>query len=252
MNLQLISSNIRFDNPTDKEHDWQGRRIILKERLLSYSPDVIATQEGREPQLRDLEQLLNMRLIDDNRVWIPERMYPCLFIDENRFQVLNSGDIWLSETPKEPGSKSFDSAFPRLCTWAHLRCLHTQQEFCMANMHLDHEKVHTRFAQAKVFTNEVPYDFPLIVTGDFNSCPETDVYKHMLETLDLIDPWRVLEKKEMSSHHRFNGDTESGCRIDWMLHSDHFKCSGIDLDTNHVNGIYPSDHFILNATMSTN
>ena len=41
---------------------WDKRKEILRNILLSYKPNIIGTQEGREPQLRNLETLLNFKI----------------------------------------------------------------------------------------------------------------------------------------------------------------------------------------------
>ena len=83
--------------------------------------DFICTQEGRKPQLMDAESLLkDYSHAFKERSWIEERMYPCIFISKS-WNVLGSGDRWLSETPEVPGSKSFESMFPRLMTYAKVQ-----------------------------------------------------------------------------------------------------------------------------------
>jgi hypothetical protein len=41
-------------------------------------------------------------------------MYPTLYIDLSKLDVINSGDIWLSETPKVAGSNLFNLLFQDL------------------------------------------------------------------------------------------------------------------------------------------
>jgi endonuclease/exonuclease/phosphatase family metal-dependent hydrolase len=44
----------------------------------------------------------------------------CIFYRKARFAVRGSGTFWLSETPDTPGSKAWNTACPRVCTWARL------------------------------------------------------------------------------------------------------------------------------------
>src|SRR5690606_18368152 len=117
-----------------------------------------------------------------------------------KFKFIKSDDFWLSETPNIAGSFSFESAFPRLCTWAHLK---TNQGvvFICADVHLDHVKESTRLAQAKVLAHElskIAQDLPIILMGDFNSAPNTLVRNQLLRDLrDLGDPWEILGREEM-------------------------------------------------------
>ena len=254
MELKITSSNIRFENPADGDHDWPHRKNILRDILLNFNCDILGTQEGREPQLRALNELIpKYELIDHHRQWIDERMYPCIFIKPDIIKVLRSGDIWLSETPEISGSKSFDSAFPRLCTWIEAQDVKTLTPFFFVNTHLDHVKQETRIEQAKVLSKEIKKEnkknLPIILMGDFNDSPESPIRKIVNDLLKLHDPWIEHKKIEESSHHSFHGEKGDGIRIDWILLSHDFSCDDIFLDKTHQEKIYPSDHFPLMANI---
>ncbi len=251
MSLRLISSNIRFENAADMDHDWSKRRELLAEILLKFKADVIGTQEGREPQLRELENLLpGYEIIDSHRSWIEERMYPTLYVNPEKSEVLKSGDIWLSETPDTDGSSSFNSAFPRLCTWAILKQKQTNKTFFLINTHLDHILEETRVSQIKVLMEECDKlnvdDHPYILMGDFNADHESDVRKEVINTWDsLHDPWHTLQLEEETSYHKFKGTHEEGSRIDWIMVDKSVRTHDIYLDKTSKDGVYPSDHFPL-------
>ena len=249
MSLRLITSNIRFENAADMDHDWSKRRELLAQVLLKFKADVIGTQEGREPQLRDLESLLNgFKIIDSHREWIDERMYPTLYINPEKIEVIKSGDIWLSETPEIDGSSSFNSAFPRLCTWATLKHKETKKTFFLINTHLDHILEETRVNQIKVLLEECNKanldDHPIILMGDFNADHDSEVRKEVLRTWDFLhDPWHTLQLEEETSFHKFKGINNDGSRIDWILVDRSVKTHDIYMDKTSKDGLYPSDHF---------
>lgn len=251
---RVMSCNIRFSNPQDGAHDWVHRKDFVAELIHSESAGIIGTQEGREPQLRELEELLpNHTLIDQHRSWIQERMYPCLFIDLSLYEVLGSGDIWLSETPEVAGSSSFESAFPRLCTYAKLKDLKTEQEFFVVDCHLDHVKEETRVEQIKVLLAEihkVSGGSPLILMGDFNTSP-TGPVREIVNQTKLVDPWLTFGHEEETSFHKFDGKDPDGSktRIDWILHTPDFKAESIKLIKENKEGLYPSDHFFVCAIL---
>ena len=56
--IKLISTNIRFKNEFDGLNHWDLRKLLLQEKIEKYDPLIIGTQEGREPQLRELENLI--------------------------------------------------------------------------------------------------------------------------------------------------------------------------------------------------
>lgn len=251
MNLKLISTNIRFENEGDQEHNWPHRRQILARLLNQYQADIIGSQEGWRQQVQDLEGLINkLSIIDQHRQWIERRMYPCLFINTDKFDLIESGDIWLSETPEIAGSSSFESSFPRLCTWGLIKDKNSSEILLVANVHLDHVLEHTRERQAEVMAYQLSLvnskKHPIILMGDFNAAPDSQVRDILSEgPLKLYDPWEKMGKSEETTYHKFQGNLPEGKRIDWFLLSDHFKVEDIFLDKSHENNIYPSDHFPL-------
>ena len=252
MKLNIMSSNIRFDNPEDGQHCWSGRRNLLSQKIVDFRPHLLGTQEGRRPQLQDLEALVGLKILDTHRDWILERMYPSLFFHPD-LHPLENGDIWLSQTPHISGSKSFGSVFPRLATWGKFKFHHKQ--LMMANLHLDHENCETRLEQTKVFVREIKRrenHGPFVLSGDFNEGPGGPVYEWIIKELNLLDPWKVLGYPEQSSYHKFDGDTQKGKRIDWILISPHFKIHDVSFDTKGCEGVFPSDHFPLFLSLELN
>ena len=243
--MKVITSNIRFDNPDDGVNTWIKRKDSLFDLLNSCKPQIIATQEGREPQLRELEDALDgFSLSDENRDWIAQRMYPCLYTS-SELSVLDSGDLWLSYTPTTAGTKITNSAFPRLSTW--IIAEHKAKKFLVVNLHLDHTTDDVRIEQALIIIKEIKKinypKHPLILMGDFNSSPSSEVYRLILKELSLVDPWTSLSKEEETSYHRFDGVFDEGVRIDWILHSEEFEALSIELIKKSKNGLFPSDHF---------
>ncbi|MBC7714434.1 MAG: endonuclease/exonuclease/phosphatase family protein [Rhizobacter sp.] len=254
VNLKLITSNIRFANSGDGIHDWSARLPLLVEIYKNFGPDFLGTQEGRQAQINELdEKLVDLDLVAGHREWIDERMYPCIFINPKTIEVNRSGDIWLSETPGVAGSSSFESAFPRLCTWAEVTLKKSGQKMMMVNTHLDHILHETRKKQIDVLINEVKKinQLPLFIMGDFNESPLTEIREKLISSFDLKDPWSEKNFPEETSHHGFNGDKSiDGFRIDWILIPKHFECVDLHLEKrSYKDGVYPSDHYPLLATV---
>lgn len=248
MDLTLMTCNIRFDNPADGDNSWSHRRLFLRDILLSHSPDIIATQEGRFHQLQDLNELLtDYELVDQHRAWIGERMYPTFFVKKNKFEMMRSEDIWLSETPDIAGSRSFDSAFPRLMTWMKIQPVNSQIDLWLVNTHLDHIKEETRLGQIRVLTCEIKKFWkekdPLVVMGDFNDHPESPVRKHLEQEFSLQDAWKLFHETEESSHHAFQGEVPNGSRIDWVLIDSRLEITKAEMDKTSRDGKYPTDHY---------
>lgn len=249
MNLNVISVNIRFNNPDDGVNAWPNRKSYLAEILHHHSPHIIATQEGRLGQLQEMEkELQDFELIAPHRDWIKERMYPSFFLKKDTFNVTHSFDKWLSETPDVPGSKSFDSTFPRLMTGMMLSFKDTDQEFFLVNTHFDHIKASTRLGQAKVLCSEVKKllipQQQLILLGDYNDSPDSETRKQ-IETCfpQLNDSWSLFNSEEETSHHGFNSPINAESRIDWILVDKRIQVLESFLDKSHQGELYPSDHY---------
>jgi endonuclease/exonuclease/phosphatase family metal-dependent hydrolase len=251
--LRIITSNIRFSNPSDGLHDWPNRLPLLADLYQSFKPDILATQEGRQIQLKELDDVIpDLDLVASHRSWIDERMYPCLFVNLQTISVERSGDVWLSETPHVPGSKSFDSAFPRLCTWAEVTVKASGEKLMIVNTHLDHILSSTRLSQIHVLINEVKKinSRPLIIMGDFNESPLTELKKDLMDAFGLKDPWIEKKYPEETSHHGFSGTKAvTGDRIDWILMPKSFECTSLVMDKRSHKNVYPSDHYPLLATV---
>lgn len=247
--LSVISSNIRYDEPRDDVHSWENRRDFLASRLLDYSPDLLATQEGKLPQIRDIDdRLTGLQCVDSHREWVESLMYPCLFYDPDKLTLAESGDFWLSESPSTAGSRSFGSSFPRLCTWAQF-----EEGILAINVHLDNSNSETRLCQIRVLMEQLEAQRKsgnaIVLMGDFNESPECPVRELInKEWPDLKDPWLELGQAEESSHHHFYEKIDYGSRVDWILTSESLVAEEILLDKSQSDsGIYPSDHYILKA-----
>jgi endonuclease/exonuclease/phosphatase family metal-dependent hydrolase len=123
----------------------------------------------------------------------------------------------------------------------------------VVNTHLDHILRETREKQIQVLINEVKLlnQFPLIIMGDFNESPFTKIRENLLNAFELKDPWTEKNYPEETSHHGFKGDKKNiGDRIDWILIPKNFNCTELRLDKRAFhNGVYPSDHYPLLATV---
>ncbi len=252
--IRVASTNIRFANPADKNNDWQFRKSFWAKLINDFAPDFIATQEGRQPQLLEAQEVLDkLNLIHEHREWITERMYPCIFFNPLKMDVVSSGDAWLSQTPLIAGTKSFESAFPRLCTWACLKHKEYNKEIFVINTHLDHVKDETRSQQIEVVIQTIKKEnyksLPVILCGDFNEDPSGEVRNKINRQLNLKDPWIIFDKAEETTHHKFCGFNDDGARIDWILCSDEFNPKLIEIDKSHQDSLWPSDHFIVKAEL---
>ena len=187
--VNVMTFNIRYDNPEDSLNNWNYRKDRAAKAIRFYGADIVGTQEVLHNQLEDLKQRLpGYEAIGVGREDGKEAgEYSALWYRTDRFNAKESGWFWLSETPEVAGSKGWDGACERIATWAKLQDKRTGKEYFVLNTHLDHVGVAARREGVKLVLDKVQElggDLPVIVTGDFNAEPESDVIKQVTDTAD--------------------------------------------------------------------
>lgn len=184
IDVNVMSFNIRYDNPEDSLNNWQYRKDNAAQIIKDKKVDILGAQEVLVNQLNDLKE----RLPEYNAIGvgredgIDKGEYSAIFYNKNRFSENKSGYFWLSETPEVAGSKGWDGACERIATWAILTDKETKKEIFVLNTHLDHVGKIARQEGVTLLLNkvaELSNGLPVVVTGDFNSDPESDVIKHV-------------------------------------------------------------------------
>jgi len=181
------------------------------------------------------------------RVWDDMCQYPTLFYLSERFHMLDGGEFWLSKTPTVHRSKDWDSAFPRMINYAHMKDIDTRRSFWVAVTHLDHMGSEARLEQARIVAEWLSRrSGPRVLMGDFNDVPGSAVHRVLTSPqTGLRDSWQVLGRgeDEMSmTHHNFLGVPQQ-CRMDWILVSSEFRVVDTVIVRSNREGRYPSDHF---------
>ncbi|WP_373728804.1 endonuclease/exonuclease/phosphatase family protein [Bacteroides heparinolyticus] len=184
--VNVMSFNIRYDNPEDSMNNWKFRKERVANAVRFYDVDIVGMQEVLRNQLEDLRQRLpEYGVVGVGREDGKEKgEYSALWYRKSRFTLLDSGNFWLSETPEVAGSKGWDGACERIASWAKLKDAVSGKEYLALNTHLDHVGVVARREGVNLIlekVNELGGELPVIVTGDFNSEPESDVIKNITD-----------------------------------------------------------------------
>ena len=246
--MNVMTFNLRFDNENDGANAWPLRRDLVKQLVEKYKPHVLGTQEGMVSQLAYLEENLPAyHLHAPDRDLDPTCQYPTLFFHKEKFEVLEGGEFWLSLTPTVHRSKNWDSAFPRMMSYAKVRVDERGDPVWVSVTHLDHMGTEARYRQAKIIADWIKQrTAPVILMGDFNDSPGSPA--HGLFTAPetgLKDTWSVFgcsETADSMTHHGFSGVPQKA-RMDWIMISPHFKVKRTDIIKDTIDGRYPSDHF---------
>ncbi|MCF8110981.1 MAG: endonuclease/exonuclease/phosphatase family protein [Desulfobacteraceae bacterium] len=249
MRIRVMTFNLRFENDRDGENAWHNRREMIARMIGRYAPDILGTQEGKPDQLLYLrENLCGYTACIPDRPDDEKAQFPTLFVRRQKFAITGGRDFWLSKTPDVHLSKDWDSAFPRMLSYAVLQPPeHGGAELYAAVTHLDHKGTEARLRQAEIIAQWAgDLKAPLVLMGDFNEEPDADVYRVLTGSgTGLHDTWRSLgreEGPESHTHHGFTGSPQ-GNRIDWILTGGDFSVLDSRVVKYRENGYYPSDHF---------
>ncbi len=117
---------------------WGQRYPVIAKMVQYHDFDIFGTQECFIHQLKDMKEALpSYDYIGVGRDDGKEKgEHSAIFYRTDKFEVIEKGDFWLSETPDVP-SKGWDAVLPRICSWGHFKCKDTGFEFLFFNLHMD-------------------------------------------------------------------------------------------------------------------
>ena len=247
-----MTYNIRLDTPADSVNQWPKRTQKVFDLISKYDPDILGVQEAIHHQLMDLVKNLPQYDYvgvgrDDGKT---KGEFSAILYKKERFNVLQQGTFWLSETPNVPGSKSWDAAITRVASWAKLKDKRTNKEFLSINTHFDHIGKEARRHSASLLKQnayELGKDLPLIITGDFNCTRSEPPYSTIMnpEGIRLIDP---LPGAPVGTFCGFKVNSIECRAIDYIFHTDHWNAFGYKVITDNDGKYYPSDHLPVMTT----
>jgi endonuclease/exonuclease/phosphatase family metal-dependent hydrolase len=260
--LTVMSYNIRYGTAQDGENHWRNRKESLIELIRHYDPDLLGTQETLAFQGDYLSQQLphlkgfGVGRDDGQR----EGEMALLFFRKERFEKLDGGHFWLSDSPGKIGSKSWDSALPRIVSWVVLKDLACpgHPEMLFLNTHFDHRGQQARLESSRLirkfvgdYLDKSSKQLEIILVGDFNAAENSPPYLELLNQPDstgrkLVDSFRAIHPEKSpdeGTFSEFKVHNTRGARIDWILLSENWTIRSAKIDRTATAGRTPSDHF---------
>ena len=261
--LKVMSFNIRYGRAKDGDNRWEKRSYLVAETIRMFDPDLLGTQEVLRFQAEFLKKTLpgyGFHGVGRNDGATKGEYVPIMY-RKSRFELVDSGHFWLSETPKIAGSKSWDSSLPRMVSWLRLKDLRNSgAELAIMNAHFDHRGRTARLESSRLIRKRaegfMAKGTPCIITGDFNTTedllPHATLVSGSRGNKDLIlDSFRVANPTRSpneSTSSRWDGH-RLGSRIDWILHSREFATLQSVINHTNEDGRYPSDHYPVQAIL---
>jgi endonuclease/exonuclease/phosphatase family metal-dependent hydrolase len=262
--VRVMSFNIRYGTAKDGENAWDKRKEFLAQTVAAFDPDLLGTQETLAFQRDFLAAKLPGYAAlaagrDDGK---DAGEMAAVFYRKDRFEKLDGGHFWLSETPERPGSKGWDAQLPRVATWVKLKDRRAPdgEPVLFLNAHLDHRGEKARAESARLIRTklaELGKGCRLVVTGDFNAGEGSPPYAALFGKLGdqpspVADTFRAAHPARGKQEGTFTGfkvDATGGGRIDWIGCSRDWDVRLAGIDRTSRGGRTPSDHFPVTAVL---
>lgn len=244
-----MTYNIRYDNPWDTINSWEKRKSGVFKVIEESGADIFGVQEALHHQIKDLQSAFpGFEYVgvgrDDGKT---KGEYSAIFFDTDKFELLDKGTFWLSETPEKP-SVGWDASMERICSWANFKHLKSDTKFWVFNAHYDHMGVKARENSSLLILDKIEEfakeDNPVIFMGDLNSLGNE-------KAINVIRNKKFLDIHFTSSDFRvhklgtFNGFQKEfeAKKIDYIFTRNLFPKNYKHIYDTMANGNYPSDHF---------
>jgi endonuclease/exonuclease/phosphatase family metal-dependent hydrolase len=254
--VKLMTFNIRLASGDDGDNVWSKRREFALQVIEDADPDILGVQEAQPAQMDDLiEALPNYINVGVARRPDGDDEFSAIFFRRERFHLSDAGTLWLSDTPRVPGSRSWNNDLPRIATWVRLFDRRDQRRIVVMNTHWDHQSQLARLNSGKLLAKRVRSlgrdGDPVVVMGDFNATPDNPAMAALVEQGDLRDSFTVANPDEENTG-TFNafGRVPRGPKIDAILVSPQWNVKAAEIIRTRDGDLFPSDHWPVTATLS--
>ncbi|ANS75919.1 hypothetical protein AWM70_16090 [Paenibacillus yonginensis] len=255
--LKIMSFNIRTLHGDDGTVNcWDNRKDLAVQVIEAFAPDVVGLQEAYEAQRDYLLENCGASYVSigASRLGDTNDEYVNILFRSDKFEALESGQFWLSETPEIPGSRSsLDTDHPRICTFARLRAKDGTADFYYFNTHFA-LKEPAQVQGAKLILERVEQiagssGLPVFIGGDLNSTEKEEAYL-LLADSGFTDTWTQSgqDLAGTCTFGNYTGDTD-GPHIDWIFQRGAGPVKSIVINRWNVDGRYPSDHYPVELTI---
>jgi endonuclease/exonuclease/phosphatase family metal-dependent hydrolase len=259
LQLRILSFNIRYINSGDQgERTWLARRDQVGQVIREDKADLIGLQEAFRSMLDDVAvRVPGYQEIGVGREDGKEKgEYAAILVRKERFEVMESGTFWLSDTPEVPNSRTWKNQVTRICTWAKLRERTTGRVLHFYNTHLDHESQEAREKGLALIVTHLSgrrNGEPFVITGDFNAAENNPVFAELRSgPLPVVDTWREIHPSAPAAGSGtlslFTGRRDTA-RIDYVLVPEGCRVMDAEIVHRSREGIHPSDHYPVRATV---
>lgn len=270
-----MSFNIRYGTAPDGEHAWPKRRESVFRVIKEHPCDVVGLQEALKFQIDEIVEATGGDLVslgvgrDDGK----ERgEYSPILYCKDRLTLdpdpATRGTRWYSETPDVPGSTSWGNEITRIFTFAKFSVAPSGTAIWVYNTHFDHRSEPSRRRSAEAIAGHIlehAGEAPVILMGDFNCGEASNAIRYLkgeiaraseapapepVPSPALVDSFRVKNpgEKDVGTFQGF-GKAVGPDKIDYIFVRRGTAVSEAAIDRRTFEGVYPSDHWAVTATV---
>ena len=263
-----MTYNVR--HPTSEDtgiYAWSKRKAAVVARILANKPDIVGVQEASDGADKDLIEGLTggdkpYAVFRPSKSGSPK----LVFYRKTRFAydaATGKGNVSLPN-PYAKSDACYPNANGRRAAWVGLREKDSQKVFLIVNGHIAHGSKCSagRKKQMEAIKKIVQTEgkgLSKIVMGDFNTDPQATATKgettiSILESAGLTrtashSGTTTKQDATFNSNWKKTG-WKSSARLDWIFHSGgSISSTSPAVDRTTANGISPSDHFAVLATI---
>ncbi len=251
--VTVMTYNIKING--DGLRTVEKRLPLIVDEINKYSPDSVGLQEadkgwidGLAAELKNYGRVGKFR--DDG---IEKGESSSIFYLKDKYELVDSGDFWLSETPDVP-SKNWDAGHFRILTYAILKNKETGFTYAHFNTHFDNVSELARTESVAIVAEKIAKiapDIPVVFTGDLNFKEGSNNYKNIL-ACGLRDTKYLAEEYDShSTYHGYHVIYPSTKPIDFIFVNGY--CSSVKssrIDSSLERHILASDHFPIIVEMT--
>ncbi|MBQ7935869.1 MAG: endonuclease/exonuclease/phosphatase family protein [Clostridia bacterium] len=240
MKVTIISQNIRCANDPDG-HSIAERAPRIKALMEKYDADTVGFQEIKPVWLDVLNEAFSdtYEVFNQYRSTTGKPEGPALIWKKEKFECLEKGSFWLSDTPEEESQGWDTMGYPRNAVWAKLKDRETGRVLVHISTHFgfgDEGQV----ASAKVILSKIKdFGCPAVVTGDFNLRQTAPGYAAITEGLTDVNMATVKDLR--TTFHAYGKKDDA--LIDYIFVTDSVQPLTYQRLTETYDGKFPSDHY---------
>lgn len=241
---RVITFNIRYGGSAAESVKYRSKLLLAE--LSSKDADVMGFQEATpewigilSSKLTDYAYVSEFRTGDtrDGTEANP------IFYKKDKFDLIESDTFWLSETPDVVGSKYPGAGCERICTYVILKDKESGKEIAFLNTHLDNASYAAIQHGMNLINNKIREfvlrQYPIILTGDFNTTEGTSVYNAASWYLNDTK-YTAPETDDGFTYHDYG---KQELLIDFIFASNKVTPLRYSIIRDKINQSYISDHY---------